>query len=131
MNVMMLREATKRWAGDVRVLAFNPGFIPSSGLFREPRKDNWFAATAFTFVATYIARFAVPIDVGGARLAALAASSKNDFGAGEYLSAEVGSSAYTKAEGFDKAAVSAEAQDDAKCAKLWELSAQAVGCVSR
>ena len=88
-----------------------------------------FAATAFTFVATYIAKFAVPIDVGGARLAALATSSTSEFGSGEYLSAATGSAAVTKADGFDGAVVSAEAQDDAKCEKLWELSAKAVGLV--
>lgn len=69
----------------------------------------------------------MPIEIGGARLAALAASSGSEFGSGEYLSAATGSTAVTKADGFDEAVVSAEAQDEAKCEKLWELSAKAVG----
>ena len=60
-------------------------------------------------------------------MAALAASSLEEYASGEYLSAAVGSSAVTKAEGFDAAAVSVEASDDAKCERLWELSEKAVG----
>ena len=58
---------------------------------------------------------------------ALAASSREEYATGEYLSAPVGSTAVSKADGFDDAAVSAEAKDDNKCARLWELSEKAVG----
>ena len=72
-NVLFTREAHRRWGPEngadgegLRVRSFNPGFIPRSGLFRAPREDNWFAAAALTFVAERVAKFAVPIDVGGA-----------------------------------------------------------------
>ena len=127
-NVMFARAATKKWAGRARILSFNPGFIPSSGLFRAPRKDNWLGATAFTFVATNVAKFAVPIDVGGARLAFLAASPEAAaLPSGTYLSADTGSTAAAPADGFSQGVISAEAQDDAKGEALWAKSAAAVG----
>ena len=49
-NVLFAREALRRLP-DVRIVSFNPGFIPASGLFRAPRQDNWLGATAFTFFA--------------------------------------------------------------------------------
>lgn len=36
-NVLFAREAFRRWGGRLRVRSFNPGFIPTSGLFRAPR----------------------------------------------------------------------------------------------
>ena len=42
-NVLFAREALARYPG-VDVRSFNPGFIPSSGLFRAPREDNWLGA---------------------------------------------------------------------------------------
>ena len=69
-NVLFCREAKKRFP-EVDVRSLNPGFIPTSGLFRAPREDNFFGATAFAFFAG-LAGFAVPIDVGGGRLAYVA-----------------------------------------------------------
>ena len=75
-----------------------------------------------------VARFSVPVDVGGARLAYLATAGDDEVPSGSYLSAPAATStAATKAEGFDDAAVSEEAQDDALAARLWERSAQLVG----
>ncbi|KAJ1447937.1 hypothetical protein M885DRAFT_540997 [Pelagophyceae sp. CCMP2097] len=124
-NVLFLVEAQKRFGGKVRVRAFNPGFIPASGLFREPRKDNFVFATAFTAIAT-LAGLAVPVDVGGARLAYMATAPDSEVPPGSYLSAKTGSKGVTVADGFEPAAVSAEAADAALAAKLWDASAAAV-----
>jgi protochlorophyllide reductase len=125
-NVLFCREAVKRWGDDLTIRSFNPGFIPSSGLFRAPREDNWLGATAFTFVAGLVG-FAVPIEVGGERLAYMATADETEVPSGSYFSAEVGSKAATKAEGFDQSTVSVEASDDALAARLWDLSTKIVG----
>jgi light-dependent protochlorophyllide reductase len=128
-NMLFCREAQKRWGatGKLSIRSFSPGFIPASGLFREPRKDNWLAATAFAFAAEKLLGFAVPIDVGGDRLAYLATASDEAVPSGSYLSAPTGAKGFTREEGFDDGLISAEASDDAKAAKLWELTAAAVG----
>ena len=125
-NVLFCREALKRFNEISSVRSFNPGFIPSSGLFREPRKDNWFGATAFTFIAGLIG-FAVPISVGGERLAYMATASDEEIPTGSYLSAEVGSKAATRSEGFDTAGISKEASSDELAAKLWDRSLEIAG----
>jgi len=148
-NVLFVKEAAKRWgssstnsdgngSGDnLSILSFNPGFIPSSGLFRAPREDNWLGATAFTFIAGLIG-FAVPIEVGGARLAYVATLStdtdtvdtNNNDGIknGSYFSADVGSKATTIENGFnDQTAVSVEASNVDLASRLWDLSAKIVG----
>lgn len=126
-NILFFREALKRWGdGDISIRSFNPGFIPSSGLFRAPRKDNWLGATAFTFVAGLIG-FAVPITVGGERLAYMALADETEVPSGSYLSGEVGSRGSCVAEGFCQSEVSKEASDDALAANLWDASAAIVG----
>ena len=126
-NVLFCREALKRWGEDgLTIRSFNPGFIPSSGLFREPRKDNWFGATAFTFIAGLIG-FAVPIEVGGERLTYMATAPDSEVPTGSYFSAEVGSKAATKADGFDQAGISVEASDDDLASRLWDTSCEIVG----
>lgn len=131
-NMLFCREAQKRWGetGLLSIVSFSPGFIPSSGLFREPRKDNFLAASAFAFAAEKLLGFAVPIDVGGDRLAYLATASEEEVPSGSYLSAPTGAKGYTRADGFDDGLISSEASDDAKGAKLWELTASAVGISS-
>jgi len=159
-NILFMKEAVKRWgstrssessregnAGSggssddtlLTIFSFNPGFIPTSGLFRAPREDNWLGATAFTFIAGLIG-FAVPIEVGGARLAYLATVStsntdtnnnNNNDGIiiknGSYFSADVGSKATTIEDGFnDQTTVSVEASNDDLASRLWDLSAQIV-----
>ena len=122
-NVLFCREAKKRFP-EVDVRSLNPGFIPTSGLFRAPREDNFFGATAFAFFAG-LAGFAVPIDVGGERLAYVATSDEVPRGA--YLSAETGSKAATYAEGFDDGLISPEGQNDQLAARLWDRSRELVG----
>lgn len=136
-NVLFCREALKRWgdnvsgngnsiSGNVGIRSFNPGFIPSSGLFRAPRADNFLGATAFTFVAGLIG-FAVPISVGGQRLAYMATAGDKEVPSGSYLSAETGSKVFTVADGFSKSDVSKEASDDVLASKLWDASEKIVG----
>jgi light-dependent protochlorophyllide reductase len=143
-NILFMREAVKRWGGNgnddnddddgLNILSFNPGFIPSSGLFRAPREDNWFGATAFTLIAGLIG-FAVPIDIGGERLAYMAAtvntkSSTTTDGIknGSYFSADVKSKATTIKDGFDdQTTISVEASNDDLASQLWDLSAKIVG----
>ena len=122
-NVLFCREAKKRLP-NVDVRSLNPGFIPTSGLFRAPREDNFFGATAFAFFAG-LAGFAVPIDVGGERLAYVATS--EDVPRGAYLSAETGSKAATYADGFDDGLISPEGQNDQLAARLWDRSRELVG----
>ena len=92
-------------------------------LFRAPREDNFFGATAFAFFAG-LAGFAVPIDVGGERLAYVATSGEVPRGA--YLSAETGSKAATYADGFDDGLISPEGQNDQLAARLWDRSRELV-----
>mmetsp|Transcript_27774 Transcript_27774/g.65196 ORF Transcript_27774/g.65196 Transcript_27774/m.65196 type:complete len:360 (-) Transcript_27774:120-1199(-) len=130
-NILFCREAVKRWGtGDdnnkISVRSFNPGFIPSSGLFRAPREDNWFGATAFTLVAGLVG-FAVPVEVGGARLAYMATASDDEVPNGSYYSGDTKSRATCKADGFDQASISIEASDDALSTKLWDRSMEVVG----
>ncbi|KAH8075182.1 ubiquitinyl hydrolase [Aureococcus anophagefferens] len=121
-NVLFAREALARYPG-VDVRSFNPGFIPSSGLFRAPREDNWLGATAFTLVAGLVG-FAVPVAVGGARLAYVATA--DGLARGAYLSAETGSRAVTFADGFDDGPISPEGADAGLAARLWERSRELV-----
>jgi protochlorophyllide reductase len=125
-NTLFCREAARRWP-KLRVRSFSPGFIPSSGLFREPRKDNFLGAQAFTIFAG-LAGFAVPIDVGGRRLAHMATASDAEVPPGSYLCGPTGSKGFTREDGFDDGRISKEASDDAKATRLWELSSEIVGC---
>jgi len=126
-NILFGRRALTEFSGrNISVRMFNPGFIPSSGLFRAPKKDNWFTATAFTVFAG-LAGFAVPVDTGGARLAYMATAPEEEVPSGSYFSAEVGSRAFTKEDGFDDASVSIEASDDDLAARLWFKSTEIVG----
>jgi len=128
-NVLFSREAHRRWgAGGVSVRSFNPGLITDTGLFRAARRDNAISTALFSFVATNLAGFSQPVEVGGARLAYAATASEADVPSGSYLSApSATSAAASRADGFGDAAVSKEARDDALAARLWERSAEVVG----
>jgi len=128
-NVLFAAEAARRWGGGgVAVRAFNPGLITSTGLFRAARRDNFLSAALFSFVATSVARFSQPVEVGGARLAYLATAPEEEVPPGSYLSAPAATSAAaTVADGFGPAAVSREAQDKELAARLWERSSAVVG----
>ena len=85
-NVLFAREADRRWgAGGVSVRSFNPGLITDTGLFRAARKDNLVGTLLFSFVATNLAGFSVPVEVGGARLAYAATASEAEVLCSCYL----------------------------------------------
>jgi len=94
-NVLFAREASRRWGEAISVRSFNPGLITSTGLFREARKDNWLSTALFSFVAEKVARFSVPVGVGGARLAYCATASGAEVPNGAYLSAPSATSTAT------------------------------------
>ena len=129
-NVLFTREAHRRWGEAVSVRSFNPGLITATGLFRAAREDNAFSTAVFSFVATNVAGFSVPVEVGGARLAYMATAPEAEVPSGSYLSAASATSkAITRSEGFDEAPVSKEARDEALAARLWERSAEVLGLV--
>ena len=93
-NVLFAREAHRLWGdtsggggggGGVSVRSFNPGLITDTGLFRAARKDNFVGTMLFSFVATNLAGFSVPVEVGGARLAYAATASEAEVPSGNYL----------------------------------------------
>ena len=125
-NMLFCREAQKRWGSSgLAVRSFNPGFIPASGLFRAPRANNWLGATAFTIIAG-AAGFAVPIEVGGDRLAFMATASDAEVPPGSYLSGPTGSKGFSRADGFGDGLISPEASDGTLAATLWEKTAKLV-----
>lgn len=128
-NVLFSREAHRRWgAQGVSVRSFNPGLITDTGLFRAARQDNFLSTAIFSFVATNLAGFSQPVEVGGARLAYMATASDAEVPSGSYYSAPAATSkAATRADGFEDATVSAEARDGALASKLWDASLQVVG----
>ena len=129
-NVLFAREAHRRWGDSLIVRSFNPGLITSTGLFRAAREDNFLSAALFSFVATNLAGFSVPVQVGGARLAYCATASADEVPSGSYLSApNAKSQATTRADGFGDAAVSKEARNDDLATRLWERSALEAGLV--
>jgi len=136
-NVLFSREANRRWGGNgsegeeggdgISVRSFNPGFIPTTGLFRSARKDNPFRARAFTFIAGLVG-LAVPVEVGGARLAFVATAGREEIPDGSYLSSPTGeSSTNVDKEGLVPATVSIEASNESLASKLWDRSGEIVG----
>jgi len=123
-NVLFCREALNRFAG-VSIRSFNPGFVPTTGLFQSLRDTNWLKAQALTFFATVVG-FAVPVEVGGNRLAYMATADEEEVPSGSYFSAKVKSRAMTQATGFQQWAVSKEASDNDLAARLWDCSLDVV-----
>lgn len=130
-HTQFCREAQRRWGGGgLSVRSFSPGFIPSSGLFRAPREDNWLGATAFTVVAG-LAGLAVPIDVGGDRLAYCATADDAAIPPGSYLAPTKTGTKGCSREDFDDGIFSKEASDEALAEKLWTLTEAAVAVRGR
>jgi light-dependent protochlorophyllide reductase len=124
-NILMGRQAAKEFpSSDVTVVCFNPGFVPTTGLFDSLRKESWFKATALTIFAN-IMGFAIPLQVAGDRLAYLATTT-DDIPNGSYFSAPAKCQGTTPETGFVLSAVSKEASDDAVAARLWEKSLEIV-----
>lgn len=123
-NIVFCRHAFLHKFSGISVMSFNPGFMPTTGLFESMRKESWFKAQMLTYVARF-AGFSVPIEVGGDRLEYMATS--QDVKHGSYYSAKTGSHATTVEGGFGEVAISKEASNHALGLKLWEKSMIIVG----
>ena len=121
-NLLFVNEAQKRFTG-VAVRAFNPGFIPTTGLFQSMRDSSPWKARILTLFAR-AAGYSVPVEVGGERLVYMAISS--DIQSGSYLCSEVGNRGITHQDGFVPKNVSKEAADSNLAKLLWDRSADVV-----
>jgi hypothetical protein len=70
-NILMTRQAAKTFPNSITSVCFNPGFIPSTGLFSSLREESWWKAQALTLYAS-IMGFSIPLEVAGERLVYLA-----------------------------------------------------------
>ena len=112
----------------ISVSAFNPGLIMATVLIRSAREDSPISTALFSFVASRVAGFSVPVDVGGDWHEYLVTAPEEEVPSGSYLAAASATSrATTRSEGFEEAQVSDEARDDDLAARLWERSADVVG----
>lgn len=122
-NILFCREAVKRLPG-IDVMCFNPGFMPSTGLFQSLRTESWWKAQALMAMA-WVGGYSVPVQVGGDRLVYMATN--RSIPSGAYFSNTVGSRATTQEDGFASTAVSTEASSDTVATLLWEKSSALVG----
>lgn len=125
-NVLFARELQRRLNSSnspIKVHAFNPGLIVSTGLFRD---QNPVFTKIFDFAATDLLKVGESVSWGGGCLDYLATSNDASLGKeGSYYSSAPGSSKYGDAgygNQFNVTPVSKEAQDNEKAKKLWELS---------
>ncbi|CAM9643979.1 unnamed protein product, partial [Hapterophycus canaliculatus] len=119
-NVLMMREMDKRFASEGMVVsALFPGCIAESPLFREKR--GWFRA-GFPVFQKFVTKQFVSTEEAGRRMADVVSSDKF-----------ASSGTYWRWNGQDAEAtarenvVSDEAMDEARCEKLWNISADLVG----
>jgi len=117
-NVMTSLEMARRLAeaggpAPITSNVFNPGLIPTTGLFRSL---NPFFVLLFTALTRYVFRVAETEEEGGRRLAYMVADPALDKVTGGYFTGKPYS--YP----FQLATPSAEAQDQDKAKKLWALS---------
>ena len=140
-NVLMSRRAVHEFPPSVSTVAFNPGLVPTTGLFASLRNENPWKARALTWIAT-LTGVAVPLQVAGDRLVYMAtativdttttttmAADENDetqarmyLTNGSYFSAPVKCRGTTPADGFVQTAVSEDASNDLLAKTLWEKS---------
>jgi protochlorophyllide reductase len=115
-NLLFLAEAARRYASPVRVVSFNPGFVPTTGLFASMRDKNPWKATTMVWIAKCMG-WSVPLEVAGERLVHMILDP--NIPTGSYYSAPVGSRATDPETGFGPSAVSKEASDAKLARKLW------------
>jgi len=118
-NLLFVAEAAKRYASHVRVVSFNPGFVPTTGLFDSLRERSPWKATAMVWAANWMG-WTVPLNVAGERLVHMILDP--NIPTGSYYSAAVGSHGTTPDAGFQATAVSKEASNMELALKLWEKS---------
>lgn len=122
-NVITSIETARRLKADKKTEkvvcnVFNPGLIPTSGLFRDL---NPIFVAIFTFITLYVARVAVTEEEGGKRLASMVENPVFENLSGGYYSSKPGF--YE----FGPAPASREAMDVDVGAKLWLLTEKLVG----
>lgn len=120
-NILMCRHAAKIFT--VQTVCFNPGFVPTTGLFSSLRQESWWKAQALTLFASAVG-FSVPVHVAGDRLVTMTTASSLRNGA--YYCAPRKSKGTTPATGFVEMAPSKEARNDPLAAKLWAKSMEIV-----
>ncbi len=133
-NVFFLRELQRRLELNdvtkekgIKVNAFTPGLIVSTGLFRD---QNPIFTKIFYFVATDLIKVGESIHFGGGALEYMTLSDSISSKSGLYYFSPPGSSKYGDGafgNQFGPTEVSIEARDDAKGRRLWDLSEQLVG----
>jgi light-dependent protochlorophyllide reductase len=124
-NILMARQAAKTFPTSITSVCFNPGLIPSTGLFSSLREESPWKAQALTFFASIIG-FSIPLEVAGERLVYLATVPQ--LPNGSYFCAPVGSKATVpEAEGgFAVTPVSKEASNDDLADRFWKKSLEVV-----
>ena len=129
-NAFFMRELQRRLESNgssVKVNAFTPGLIVSTGLFRD---QNPIFTKLFDFAATNLLKVGESIHFGGGALEHMTLDSSVSAKSGLHYFSPPGSSKHGDAvygNQFAPTEVSKEANDDAKCRRLWELSEQLVG----
>jgi protochlorophyllide reductase len=124
-NVLFTRELQRKLdAGGTGITTncFNPGLIVSTGLFRD---QNPAFTKVFDFAATKLLKVGETPHWGGGSLEYMALDRDVASKGGLFYSSPPGSSKYgDEAFGhqFTVTQVSKEARDDAKAAKLWQLT---------
>jgi NAD(P)-dependent dehydrogenase (short-subunit alcohol dehydrogenase family) len=118
-NLLFSAEAARRYASPVRVVSFNPGFVPTTGLFASMREQSPWKATTMVWIAKWMG-WSVPLQVAGERLVHMILDP--NIPTGSYYSAPVGSHAMDPETGFGPTAVSKEASDATLARKLWKKS---------
>lgn len=120
-NVLVCRQASKAFM--IQTVCFNPGFVPTTGLFNSLREESWWKAQVLTFFASVMG-ISVPLQVAGDRLVTMATYPNLKTGA--YYCAPNKSKGTTPETGFVEAQVSKEAQNDQLAAQLWTKSMEIV-----
>ena len=129
-NVFFMRELQKRLdesGKGIKAVAFNPGLIVGTGLFRD---QNPIFTRIFDFAATDLLKVGENTHWGGGALEYLTLDSNAIGNGGLYYTSPPGSSKYSDAafgNQFTITDVSKEAMDSAKGKRLWELSEKLVG----
>ena len=115
-NILFSAEAARRYASSVKVVSFNPGFVPTTGLFASMREQSPWKATTMVWIAKCMG-WSVPLEVASERLVHMILDP--NIPSGSYYSALVGSRATDPETGFGPSTVSKEASDAQLARKLW------------
>jgi protochlorophyllide reductase len=119
-NVITCLELSRKLSKErskVTSNCFNPGLVPTTGLFRSL---NPFFVAVFIFLTRYVFKVASDEDTAGAKLAYMMTSEELDTVSGKYFSGKPGSNA------LRVYSISEEANDQKKAVELWSLTEELV-----